>query len=47
MKFAVIGYGSFGSNVAKTLFEKGHEVLVIDRTGSTSPRPRISRRTPW
>jgi trk system potassium uptake protein len=31
MKFAVIGYGSFGSNVAKTLFEKGHEVLVIDR----------------
>ncbi len=31
MKFAVIGYGSFGSNVAKTLFEKGHEVLVIDK----------------
>ena len=31
MKFAVIGYGSFGSNVAKTLFEKGHDVLVIDR----------------
>jgi trk system potassium uptake protein TrkA len=31
MKFAVIGYGSFGSNVAKTLFEKRHEVLVIDK----------------
>jgi trk system potassium uptake protein TrkA len=31
MKFAVIGYGSFGSNMAKTLFEKGHEVLVIDK----------------
>lgn len=31
MKFAVIGYGSFGSNAAKTLFEKGHDVLVIDR----------------
>jgi trk system potassium uptake protein TrkA len=28
--FAVIGFGSFGSNVAQTLFEKGHEVLVID-----------------
>lgn len=31
MKFAVIGYGSFGSNAAKTLFGKGHDVLVIDR----------------
>ena len=31
MKIAVIGYGSFGSNVAKTLFAKGHEVLVIDK----------------
>jgi trk system potassium uptake protein len=31
MKFAVIGYGSFGSNMAKTLFGKGHEVLVIDK----------------
>jgi trk system potassium uptake protein len=29
-RFAVIGFGSFGSNVAKTLYEKGHEVLVID-----------------
>jgi trk system potassium uptake protein TrkA len=37
MKFAVIGYGSFGSNMAKTLFAKGHEVLVIDKD-----RERIS-----
>jgi trk system potassium uptake protein TrkA len=35
MKFAVIGFGSFGSNVAKTLFEKGHEVLVIDKDRET------------
>ncbi|MEA3421507.1 MAG: TrkA family potassium uptake protein [Acidobacteriota bacterium] len=31
MKFAVIGLGSFGSNVAKTLGEKGQEVLAVDR----------------
>jgi trk system potassium uptake protein TrkA len=31
MKFAVIGLGSFGSNVAKTLYEKGHEVLAVDK----------------
>lgn len=31
MKFAVIGLGSFGSNVAKALYDKGHEVLAIDR----------------
>jgi trk system potassium uptake protein TrkA len=30
MKFAIIGLGSFGSNVAKTLYEKKHEVLAID-----------------
>ena len=30
MKFAVIGMGSFGSNVAKTLYEKKHEVLAVD-----------------
>ena len=29
-KFAVIGLGSFGFNVAKTLYEEGHEVLAID-----------------
>lgn len=28
--FAVIGLGSFGSNVATTLFSLGHEVLAID-----------------
>jgi len=31
MKFAVIGMGSFGANVARTLFERGNEVLAIDR----------------
>ncbi len=31
MKFAVIGLGSFGSNVVKTLYEEGNEVLAIDR----------------
>ncbi len=31
IKFAIIGLGSFGANVAKTLYEKGHEVLAIDR----------------
>lgn len=31
MKFAVIGLGSFGSNVARTLYERGHEVLAIDK----------------
>jgi len=31
MKFAVIGLGSFGSNVARTLYERGHEVVAIDK----------------
>lgn len=30
MKFAVIGLGSFGLNIAKTLYEKGNEVLAVD-----------------
>lgn len=30
MKFAVIGMGSFGANLARTLFERGNEVLAID-----------------
>jgi len=30
MKFAVIGLGSFGYNVAKTLYEKKNEVLAVD-----------------
>lgn len=29
--FAVIGLGRFGSSVAKTLFELGHNVLAIDK----------------
>jgi trk system potassium uptake protein TrkA len=31
MKFAVIGLGSFGFNVAKTLFEGKNEVLAVDK----------------
>ncbi len=31
MRFTVIGLGSFGSYLARTLYEKGHEVLVIDK----------------
>jgi trk system potassium uptake protein TrkA len=31
MKFSIIGLGSFGSNVARTLFERGHEVMAIDK----------------
>jgi len=31
MKFAVIGLGSFGSNVAKTLYERENEVVAIDK----------------
>lgn len=30
MKYAVIGLGSFGTYVARTLYEKGNEVLAID-----------------
>ena len=30
-QFAVIGLGRFGSSIAKTLAEKGHEVLGIDK----------------
>lgn len=30
-RFAVIGLGKFGFNVAKTLFEDGNEVIAIDR----------------
>ena len=31
MRVAVFGLGIFGSNVAKSLFEKKHEVIAIDR----------------
>ena len=30
-KFAVIGLGSFGSNVARTLYQRGYEVVAIDK----------------
>ena len=29
-RFVVVGLGTFGSNVAHALFEKGHEVVAID-----------------
>lgn len=29
MKFAVSGLGNFGLNIAKTLYEKGNELLAI------------------
>ncbi|MDR7402799.1 MAG: TrkA family potassium uptake protein [Armatimonadota bacterium] len=31
MDFAVIGIGRFGSNVVRTLYEMGHNVLAIDK----------------
>src|SRR4030065_1749679 len=31
MNFAVIGLGSFGSDVARTLYQRGHEVVAIDK----------------
>lgn len=31
MKFAVVGLGSFGSNVARTLYKKQNEVVAIDK----------------
>jgi trk system potassium uptake protein TrkA len=31
IKFAIIGLGSFGSNVVRTLYERGFEVLAIDK----------------
>lgn len=30
MKFAVIGMGAFGSNIAKTLYEKRQQVVAVD-----------------
>ena len=31
-QFAVIGCGLFGSSIARTLYELGNEVLVIDKS---------------
>ncbi|MDD3642611.1 MAG: TrkA family potassium uptake protein [Candidatus Krumholzibacteria bacterium] len=39
-RFAVIGLGSFGFSVAKTLFEEGHEILAIDIDEDTVQRVR-------
>ncbi|MEW6266851.1 MAG: TrkA family potassium uptake protein [Thermodesulfobacteriota bacterium] len=30
-RFAVIGLSNFGASIAKALFERGHEVIVLDR----------------
>jgi len=30
-QFVVIGLGNFGSYLAKALYQKGHEVLAIDK----------------
>ncbi len=30
-RFTVLGLGSFGFNVARTLFEEGHDVIALDR----------------
>lgn len=30
-KFAIIGLGHFGFNVARVLFEEGHDVVAIDQ----------------
>ena len=30
LQVAIIGLGRFGSNVARTLFQSGHDVLGID-----------------
>jgi trk system potassium uptake protein TrkA len=37
-KFTVIGMGNFGSNVARTLYEDGHEVIGIDRNKERAQR---------
>jgi len=29
-RFTVLGLGSFGFSVAKTLFEEGHDVIALD-----------------
>jgi trk system potassium uptake protein TrkA len=32
MKIAVIGLGNFGMNVAKELYARGHDVLIVDQS---------------
>jgi len=32
MEFVVIGLGSFGSHIAKTLYEEGNAVLAVDKS---------------
>jgi trk system potassium uptake protein TrkA len=39
-RYAVIGLGIFGSNVARSLFEKGHDVIAIDASEEMVQRAR-------
>ncbi|MBW2645440.1 MAG: TrkA family potassium uptake protein [Deltaproteobacteria bacterium] len=41
MKVAVIRLGLFGSYVAKALYEKGHDVLVIDREKGIAQKAQL------
>lgn len=44
-RFVVVGLGIFGSGVAETLYENGHDVIAIDLKDSTVNRiaPRVTR----
>lgn len=44
-RFVVVGLGSFGSTVAKTLTDVGHEVIAIDLDGDLVDRiaPQVSK----
>ena len=38
----IIGLGQFGLSLARTLAERGAEVLAVDRTASGSTKPPTS-----
>ncbi len=38
MKIAILGLGKFGMNVAKELYARGHDVLVIDKEDSLAQK---------
>jgi trk system potassium uptake protein TrkA len=37
-RFVVVGLGNFGSTVARTLSERGHDVIAVDRAGELVDR---------
>src|SRR5687768_16513459 len=43
VEHVVIGAGSIGSNVARLLVERGHNVRIITRSGSGPEHPLIDR----